>query len=296
MIEMTRKLFAYLLIGLFAVSPFFWSGNEPVKAAPAQQDDLPDEIILDNGFRITFDGVEYHSDATSTWSYTVEELPDAKNLDHWVLETPACASVLDAGPQGWEAVDPDRHIDFSGVKWKTRKDFSQGQFWVKLDTGGAAGLTQVAAKGRRVASGEIAGPTCIETPPATDPPAAEDDTEPPTLTWIAPVAQGETYGIHAGETVDLVVEASDDDEVEQVEFLRYNFTKEEYKKLRTDRKAPYRFTVAAEDLYPAWNYITASSIDAAGNRSEWKAIWIYQYPTEAVTEAANHFYLPLLLR
>jgi hypothetical protein len=56
-------------------------------------------VTLSNGFRITFDGVEYNADDdTSTWVYSMEELPSAQDLSNWVLELPGCAIVIDAEP------------------------------------------------------------------------------------------------------------------------------------------------------------------------------------------------------
>lgn len=290
-----KKVVPFLLIVFFAWSVFGWTGG-PVGVAAAQDEDPPEEILLDNGFRVIFDGVEYHEDGTSTWFYTVEETGSAKDLGRWVLETPFCAPILDAGPERWKVVDPDPHANFSGVQWKTKHKFQQGQFWVTLDTTGQVGITHVAAKGAKVFFGEIAGPTCVEEiPPPEEPPT--DDQNPPTIEWVAPVETGGIYDMQAGETVDLIVNATDDIAVDRVVFLRWDAVIEKYVTIAVDDQAPYQIAVSASELNPTWNEIDAASIDTAGNFSGWKWIWLY-LPQEGPLFGTknNLLFMPLLIR
>lgn len=282
---------AVLLVGSVMGQP-----GGPAGAAP--QEDPPQETLLENGFRVTFDGVEYHEDGTSNWFYTLEETESAKDLSNWVLETPFCAPILDAGPEPWEIVDPDPNAQLSGVKWETGDGFQVGQFWVKLDTSGQVGLTHVAAKGPDVAYGEIAGPTCVdEQPPEEPPPPDPDDQVPPSIDWVAPVGNGETYEVQDGETVELVADASDDVAVDRVIFQRWDAVSEVFVVIAVDNQAPYEAVVTTGELNPTWNEVQAGSLDAAGNFSGWKWIWLYLpqdgplFGTQEIT-----FYMPMLMR
>ncbi|GIK40830.1 MAG: hypothetical protein BroJett011_46630 [Chloroflexota bacterium] len=132
-------------------------------AAPYHQS--PTTVTLANGYQITFLGVTYHGDQTSTWRYYVKELPSAQDLSNWVLALPfACdadvISVITASPEPWEMVNPDPNAHLDGVKWQTGAGFQQGEFTVTLAGPVALGQTQVAAKGPDLAYGVIAGPVC----------------------------------------------------------------------------------------------------------------------------------------
>ncbi|MDQ4074853.1 MAG: DUF11 domain-containing protein [Chloroflexota bacterium] len=120
----------------------------------------PETVTLENGYRISFLGVDYEADGTSVWQYEVEELPSAQDLSNWVLALPGCVNVLDAGPEPWELVNPDPNAQLSGIKWQTGAGFQEGIFTLTLDEHWAVGTTDVAAKGPDLAYGEIAGPIC----------------------------------------------------------------------------------------------------------------------------------------
>lgn len=288
---------AFLLSAVLALGGWAWSGQQATASA-LRQDDIPQEVLLDNGFRISFDGVDYHDDGTSTWTYTVEELPSAMDLSNWVLETPFCAPIVDAGPEPWEIVDPDPNAKLSGVKWETGAGFQQGQFWVTLETTGAVGRTNVAAKGPNVAFGEIAGPTCAgDEPPPVDPPSGGDDQEAPTLEWVAPVGLEERFDVRNGDVVELIVDATDNVGVTRVEFLRWDAVNEVYVTIAVDNEAPYEAVVNASDLNPTWNHIRAASFDAAGNHSDWLGIWLYKIADGPLFSAADtSVFLPMILR
>jgi uncharacterized repeat protein (TIGR01451 family) len=135
-----------------------WSTHPP----PAAPGPPPTVVTLENGYRITFLGVTYNADGTSTWRYYVEELLGAQDLSNWVLELPACTSVVDASPEPWEVVHPDPNLRLNGIKWQTGAGFRAGEFTVTLTGHWAVGVRQVGAKGPDAAWGEIAGPICEE--------------------------------------------------------------------------------------------------------------------------------------
>jgi hypothetical protein len=122
----------------------------------------PVSVILPNCYKITFLGFTDHGDGTSTWRYRVEELSCAQDLSNWVLELPACVSVVNASPSPWEVVQPDPNFQLNGIKWEAGTGFQSGEFSVTLEgelTSGAVQV-QVGAKGPDVAIGQIAGPAC----------------------------------------------------------------------------------------------------------------------------------------
>jgi hypothetical protein len=293
---MSKRVGTLLLITILALSLSQWVGPSAGKAAP--QADSTDEVVLDNVFRVAFYEFVNHDDDTSTWYYTVEELPSAKDLSNWVLEIPFCTTILDAGPEPWEIVDPDPNLELSGVKWETGDGFQQGQFWVELDSQGQPGPTSVAAKGPDVAFGEITGFTCVEAqPPEPPPPLGQDDVEPPTVEWIEPVQQGETYTLQGNQSVNLVVTALDDVAVDRVEFLRWDAIAKFYKTIAVDSKAPYLASVSASELNPTWNQTIAASFDTSGNFSGWKNIWLYK-PVDGslIAPGGAKLFVPLIRR
>jgi len=126
----------------------------------ASQDCPPKVVTLSNGYRITFLGVTYNDDCTSTWRYYVEELPGAQDLSNWVLELPDCVDVVTASPGPWWLEYPDPNTHLNGIKWVTAGLPGAGKFTVTLNGHWAVGTRAVAAKGPDVAWGEIAGPIC----------------------------------------------------------------------------------------------------------------------------------------
>lgn len=151
----------------WASVPFDYLGGAPPvtptpipTAAPVPVVEGPVPVNLANGFRITFLGVTEQTDGSSTWRYAVEELAGAKDLGNWVLELPACASIITAAPRPWEAVHPDPNAGLTGIKWETGAGFNRGEFTVTVRGPVTVGTVQVAAKGPDVAHGAIAGPRC----------------------------------------------------------------------------------------------------------------------------------------
>lgn len=119
-----------------------------------------DTVTLSDCYQITFLGSSQYTDRISTWRYRVEELACAQDLSNWMLEIPACATVVDASPLPWEIVHPDPNYQLNGIKWQTGTGFQSGEFSVVLSGELMSGIVQVGVKGPDVAIGEIAGPAC----------------------------------------------------------------------------------------------------------------------------------------
>jgi hypothetical protein len=139
----------------------------------------PVSVILPNCYKITFLVFTDNGDGTSTWRYQVEELSCAQDLSNWLLELPACASVVDASPSPWEVVQTDPNFQLNGIKWQTGTGFERGDFSVTLSGDLTTGTVRVGAKGPDVAIGSITGPACdlpaTGTPIATLTPTATAD-------------------------------------------------------------------------------------------------------------------------
>jgi len=102
---------------------------------------------------------------------------------------------------------------------------------------------------------------------------AQPDIENPTLTWVAPVSDTEVY-ILEGETVVLEVEASDNQNVDYVQFRRWDVPTESYVNLGVVDAAPYRLELDASSLNVSWNQINARAVDTSGNSSGDVYIWL----------------------
>jgi uncharacterized repeat protein (TIGR01451 family) len=178
-----KRIYIALLIALCLLLSTFWASNTPPRASaqapttnafgtssalpitllsPIAQGPPPTVVTLSNGYRITFLGVTYNADGTSTWRYTVEELPSAQDLSNWVLELPDCVRVVTAWPEPWEVVHPDPNAHLDGIKWGASGLPGIGEFTLTLNGHWAVGVTTVAAKGPDLAYGLIAGPICEE--------------------------------------------------------------------------------------------------------------------------------------
>jgi hypothetical protein len=99
-----------------------------------------------------------------------------------------------------------------------------------------------------------------------------DSGSPPTISWVAPVRDGNTHEVFAG-TVALEATASDDSGVNRVRFLRYDAIGEEWFVLGNDQSAPYTASLAVSDLNAGLNYIAAYAYDGPLNNSS-TGIWI----------------------
>lgn len=111
-------------------------------------------------YEVTFLGFTEGPDGASAWRYSVEELACAQDLSNWMLEIPACASVVSASPSPWEIVQPDPNFHFDGIKWQTGAGFQSGEFSVTLTGGLTSGMVKYGVKGPDVAIGLVEGPVC----------------------------------------------------------------------------------------------------------------------------------------
>jgi hypothetical protein len=148
----------------------------------------PVSVILPNCYKITFLGFTNNSDGTSTWRYLVEELSCAQDLSNWVLELPACTTVVGASPTPWEVVQPDPNHHLNGIKWETGAGFESGEFSVTLTGTLTTGTVHVGAKGPDVAIGSIAGPNCATLTTATPTATLDVTLSPVSPTPVPPTA------------------------------------------------------------------------------------------------------------
>jgi len=130
----------------------------------------PQNGVQSTCYSVSFLGSRDNEDGTSIWRYRVEELSCAQDLSNWMLELPACATVLDASPSPWEIVQPDPNFHLNGIKWQTGVGFQSGEFSVVLSGELTSGTVLVGVKGPDVAIFNTMGPVCVEgtvTPTAT---------------------------------------------------------------------------------------------------------------------------------
>jgi len=124
-----------------------------------------------------------------------------------------------------------------------------------------------------------------------DPPPGAIDLEAPVVRWIAPVLVGEQYTLREGESVLIEVEASDNDAIAQVTFLRWDAVHELYVTLGILDMPPFHIEIDASTLNPNWNQVFVFASDLAGNKSEIPFIWIYKL---VQGEMGNLIYLPMV--
>jgi hypothetical protein len=112
------------------------------------------------------------------------------------------------------------------------------------------------------------------------------DQTPPSIEWISPAQSGGVYDV-SGDEVYLQVEASDNFQVNCIEFFHWDAKKTEFVLLGIDCDIGYGITVESGELNYGWNQIFARADDVAGNLSEFKHIWLYRMAV---------IYLPLIER
>jgi hypothetical protein len=113
-------------------------------------------------YKVEFLGVTATSEVTSTWRYHVKEQSCAEDLSSWMLELPACASVVDASPTPWGVLNPDPYYEMSGIQWQTGTDFQDGEFQVTLTGDLKTGVTRAGVQGKGITVGSLEGPVCNE--------------------------------------------------------------------------------------------------------------------------------------
>ena len=120
-------------------------------------------------YQVNFLGSSRSTDGVSTWRYRVEELACAQDSRDWMLELPACATVVDASPSPWEVVYPEPNYQLDGIKWETGAGFRSGEFSVMLSGDLMSGAVHFGVKEPDVAIGVTEGPICMTTTgPPTD--------------------------------------------------------------------------------------------------------------------------------
>jgi hypothetical protein len=113
----------------------------------AEQGTTPNEVVLQDWYRVTFTEVQWNEDGTMTWFFWVEELGDGKDLSHWVIELPDGAQVVSASPSPYEVgKDKRTGIDY-GIKWETGDSFTSGEFSVTVSGADTVSGVWVATKG-----------------------------------------------------------------------------------------------------------------------------------------------------
>jgi hypothetical protein len=113
-------------------------------------------------YQVEFLGVTESSEVASTWRYRVQSQACKQNLSSWMLELPACASVVDASPTPWGTVSQDLNYQMSGIKWQSGADFQNGEFSVTLTGDLEKGMTRAGVEGQNVSVGSLDGPVCRE--------------------------------------------------------------------------------------------------------------------------------------
>jgi hypothetical protein len=101
------------------------------------------------------------------------------------------------------------------------------------------------------------------------------DQTPPSVEWITPAPSGEIYDVYENE-VYLEVEASDNYQLNCIEFVHWDAEKKEFVQLGIDCEDEYGITINSNTLNIGWNQIFAQAVDEAGNLSEFKHIWLYR--------------------
>ena len=98
------------------------------------------------------------------------------------------------------------------------------------------------------------------------------DLVPPTVTWTAPVSNGETHEATSG-TISLAATAADASGVAYVEFWSFDAQAEGWELISDDDTAPYTSSINLANLRTGLNYLTADAYDNAGNWVD-EGIWI----------------------
>jgi hypothetical protein len=132
--------------------------------------------------------------------------------------------------------------------------------------------------------------TMTPTTTHTSTPTLVPDTESPTVNWVKPVSDSESYTALPNEAVLLEAIASDNVKVESVHFDWWDAIKGTWVVLGVDTTSPYQTLLNSATFNNEWNQVNATSFDTAGNVSASPYIWIYKSPL-------NHsVYMPLISR
>jgi hypothetical protein len=113
-----------------------------------------------------------------------------------------------------------------------------------------------------------------------------NDTEPPFVTWVEPVADGETYYVTNG-IVLLEADATDNVGVEYVNFRWWDAVNLEWVFIADDYTAPYQANLDATTLNLGWNQVNVRAHDLMGNLSDSPYIWLYRQTATATPTSTN---------
>jgi hypothetical protein len=94
------------------------------------------------------------------------------------------------------------------------------------------------------------------------------DTSPPDVNWQSPLGNGEIYFATSGQQIPLVITATDNIPISQVEFFWWDAKKGgtgAFVDIASLSHAPFRALVNVYDLNIGWNQVFARAYDAAGN-------------------------------
>jgi len=93
------------------------------------------------------------------------------------------------------------------------------------------------------------------------------EANPPTVSWIKPVGNSQTFNASCPSTVALEVSATDDTGITRVDFRRWDAVNNIWVNLSTDTSVPYQASVDVCALNIGLNYIIAYAYDVYGNRT-----------------------------
>lgn len=113
-------------------------------------------------YQVDFLGMTESSEVASTWRYRVQKQSCEQTISNWMLELPACATVVDASPGSWEVVSADLNYQISGIKWQTGTDLQDAEFSVTLMGDLETGMTRAGMEGQALSIDDIDGPVCKE--------------------------------------------------------------------------------------------------------------------------------------
>ena len=147
------------------IAPHIYDGGRGGVVVPENPDpNWVEEICLDSrgreAYEISFIGVTYNQDGTSSWTYRVEELR-GKDLSHWNIGLHPDMDVMPGTTAGYD-FGVDGSTDYFGIKWDVNEGFSDDTFTVVLDRWyvGADTVDGILAKGgRNPDTGDLFVPT-----------------------------------------------------------------------------------------------------------------------------------------
>lgn len=100
------------------------------------------------------------------------------------------------------------------------------------------------------------------------------DLVPPTVSWVSPVGDNQTYEVE-NEIVQIEVDPADNVGVSYVWFYRWDDVTGEVVDIGKDYSPPYRVSFDTGVLRQEWNPIAVKVFDDADNESTQKTIWLY---------------------